>query len=113
MSRKVSEINLEYGKPSVEEALLKLRNSLTTCKGQGYKAVILIHGYGSSGVGGSIRTAVRRHLGQSSLKGIVRAYAGGEEWLVRKRELLDVCKDLALFERRIANNEGITVVILR
>ncbi len=113
MPKKVAQVNLEYNMPTVEAALQRMRNSLTTCKGQGYKVVILIHGYGSTGVGGSIKAAVRRCLGESSLMGVVRTYAGGEQWVDKKRELLAVCKDLAKYERRIANNEGVTVVVLR
>jgi len=113
MSNKVAEVNLEYGMPTVDAALVKMRNSLTTYKRQGYKAVILIHGYGASGVGGSIKIAVIRSLEENSMRGIVRAYVGGEHWFNRKKEMLEVCKDLGNFERKIANNNGVTVVLLR
>ncbi len=113
MQNKVVECNLESNMPTVEAALQKMKNALTTNKGLGCKAVILIHGYGSSGVGGSIKSAVTRCLGDSSMKGIVRAYAGGEHWWNRKRELLAMCRALEGYERRIANNEGVTVVILK
>lgn len=113
MVNKVAEVNLEYGMPTVDSALQKMRNSLTTLKAQGCKAVILIHGYGASGVGGSIKTAVSRNLGESSMRGIVRTYAGGEQWFGRKREMLGMCKGLESYERRIANNLGVTVVILK
>lgn len=113
MSRKVMEVNLEYNMPTVEVAMQRMKNSLTTAKGQGYKVVILIHGYGSSGVGGSIKTAVSKGLSDSSMRGIVRTYVSGEEWLNRKRELIALCKDLENYERRIASNEGVTVVVLR
>lgn len=113
MRNKVAEVNLEYGMPGIDSALQNMKNALTTYKGQGLKAVILIHGYGSSGVGGGIKTAVTRCLGENSMRGIVRTYVGGEDWLNRKREILSMCKDLESYERRIANNNGITVVILR
>lgn len=110
---KVEEINLEYGRPTVEKALQDMKNALITCKGKGCRAVILIHGYGSTGVGGAIRTAVRRSLGEPFLRGIVRAYTGGEHWVSRRRLFLDKCKALEDFERRISGNEGITVVLLQ
>lgn len=113
MRDKVIEVNLEYGMPTVDTALQKMKNALITYKGQGCRAVILIHGYGSKGVGGSIKSAVTRSLGESSLRGIVRVYAGGEQWFSKKRELLAICRDLENYDRRIANNEGVTVVILR
>lgn len=113
MQNKVTEVNLESGMPTVEAAIQKMKNSLTTCKRQGYKAVIVIHGYGSSGVGGSIKPSVIRCLGESSMKGIVRAFAAGEQWSGRKREITGMCKALENWEHRIAGNHGVTVVILR
>jgi DNA-nicking Smr family endonuclease len=59
---KVKQINLERGFPTVEVACKKLVNELSTAKGQGYRAAVLIHGYGSSGVGGALRPAVRAKL---------------------------------------------------
>jgi hypothetical protein len=113
MKSKVVEVNLEYGMPEIDIALQNMKNALTTYKGQGVKVVILIHGYGSSGIGGGIKTAVIRCLGENSMRGIVRTYVGGEQWLNRKKEMLAFCKELESYERRIANNYGITVVVLR
>jgi predicted esterase len=113
VSNKVAQLNLEEGMPKVDAAVLKMKNALTTFKGQGYRAVIIIHGYGSTGVGGSIKTAVRNSLSENSMRGIVRTYAGGEQWSSRKKELLSICRDLDNYESRIISNEGITVVILR
>jgi len=110
---KIIEVNLERGHPTVEEALRELVSRLMTCKGQGAKGVILIHGYGSSGVGGKIGSAVRRKIREESLSGIVRASCGGEHWIDRKREITQLCPALAQWERRIAGNPGVTVVILK
>ena len=113
MEQKVVEINLEYGNPTVDSALQSMVNQLSTQMRRGCKAAILIHGYGSSGTGGSIRAAVRVKLADSSLKGIVRTFVTGESFMGRRKELYGLCGSLANFERRIAGNEGITVVILR
>ncbi len=113
MASKVVELNLEYGRPSADTAVRNMKNALTTYKGQGIKAVIIIHGYGSSGVGGSIKLAVLKALGESGMRGIVRVYCGGEQWLNRKKEILSACGSLAEYDRRISGNEGITVVVLR
>lgn len=113
MAAKVLELNLEAGMPTVSTAVQGMTNALATYKGQGVKAVILIHGYGSTGTGGSIKAAVRQALRGSSLRGIVKDFAGGEGWISRKQELLGLCGSLKDWERRIAGNEGVTVVILR
>jgi hypothetical protein len=88
-------------------------SQLGTCKGQGCKAVILVHGYGSSGVGGGIKTAVKSKLRESSLSGIVRSQCGGESWYERKKELLALCPALTDYQRKIDGNYGVTVVILK
>lgn len=113
MACKVVEINLESGMPTVESAILRMKNELMTQKKRGVKVVILIHGYGSSGVGGKIKPAVIKCLGEPNMQGLVRKYAGGEQWAWRKKEYLGFCKTLESYERRIAGNEGITIVMLK
>ena len=110
---KVREINLEYGFPTADVAVRNMVSQLGTCKGQGCKAVVLVHGYGSSGVGGGIKSAVKRKLAEPSLGGMVRAFCGGEHWYEKKRELLAFCPALSDFQRKIDGNQGITVVILK
>lgn len=113
MAGKVVEVNLELGMPTVDVAITKMKNALTTSKGRGYKAVILIHGYGATGVGGSIKAEVGKTLGDRSMSGIVRLHTSGEHWFMVKREFLQICKDLKEYERRIGSNPGVTVVLLR
>lgn len=110
---KVIELNLETGSPSVTEAMGRLKNTLPTYKRQGYKAVIIIHGYGSSGVGGAIKTATRKLLGETSMSGVVRMVIHGEQWSYRKKEAIGLCSDLSLWDRRMAGNAGLSVVILK
>lgn len=113
MANKVVELNIEYGNPTVENALNYMKNSLVTYKRQGVKAVIIIHGYGSTGVGGAIKPAVARCLAERSMCGIVKVFVPGENWFYRKRETLSICKDLANYERKISGNDGVTMVILK
>lgn len=112
MRNKVAVVNLEQNMPSVEVAITNMTNTLVSYRKQGYKAVILIHGYGSTGVGGSIKVAVRKHLSTGSLKGVVRTYCGGEQWVLRKKEILNICRDLEGYEYTVNDNEGVTIVIL-
>ena len=113
MGGRVAGVNLEYGMPKVEDAIRNMSNALISQKRTGAKAVILIHGYGSTGVGGSIKAGVRRALCQPSMRGIVRAYAPGESWYSKRKEMLSLCKELRDYEGRINKNDGVTVVVLR
>jgi len=110
---KVKEVNLERGNPTVDVAMRKLVNELTTAKRTGYRAVIVIHGYGSSGVGGAIKVALKSKLKESSLRGVVREYVGGEEWLNQKRQFIEICTQLRDFNTYIDGNRGLTVVLLK
>ncbi|MDD3169217.1 MAG: hypothetical protein PHC91_07135 [Eubacteriales bacterium] len=110
---KIKEINLEYGSPTVDAAVRNMVSQLGTCKGRGYKAVLLVHGYGSSGIGGGIKTAVRSKLRESSMSGIVRSSCGGEHWFQKKKELIGLCQSLTDYQRKIDGNQGVTVVILK
>ncbi|MCL1983611.1 MAG: Smr/MutS family protein [Clostridiales bacterium] len=110
---KVKEINLERGNPTVEVALRNLVNELSTAKRVGYRALVLVHGYGSSGTGGAIKAAVKAKLGERSLSGIIRSYAGGEEWFSRKREFTESCSQLKDYSPYIDGNRGVTVVLLK
>ena len=62
MDRPVRELNLELGRPDAAEAIRRLAAEVKAARKMGTPAMKLIHGYGSSGKGGRIRTASRRYL---------------------------------------------------
>jgi hypothetical protein len=110
---KVCTVNLEQGHPTVEEALRRLKNGLSTAKMSGKRAVILIHGYGSGGTGGAIKGAVGRALGDPAFVGMVRDVVPGEAWESRKAAFVGVCPDLREQSRYLSGNQGVTIVLLR
>lgn len=82
-SRKPSPIrivNLEEGMPLVHEALTRLDRELALARQQRCPLVKLIHGYGSSGVGGDIRIAVQKRLRELQERAAVRLCIFGEDW---------------------------------
>ena len=62
MPGKLREINLEEGKPFVDQAIRRLTFELQQSRRSGYTVLKIIHGYGSSGRGGRIRTEARTYL---------------------------------------------------
>ncbi|MEF9922060.1 MAG: hypothetical protein RR313_05980 [Anaerovoracaceae bacterium] len=110
---KVREVNLERGMPTVPVALNKMVNELSTAKMSGQKAVILVHGYGSSGVGGGIKVGVKAKLKEPYLSGIIRKFCGGEQWMDNKKDFLTVCPQLKDFSSYVDGNKGITIVLLK
>lgn len=72
--------NLEDGRPTVETARQRMYTALRQARAQRVPAVKLIHGYGSTGQGGRIRTMVRRELEQLKIQGKIKDYVAGEEF---------------------------------
>ncbi len=55
----IREINLEWDYPTADEALRRLKGELQAAKAMRAPVLKVIHGYGSSGKGGRIRTVCR------------------------------------------------------
>ena len=112
---KLHEVNLETGYPTANEALLRLEFELRQASKRGARAVKLIHGYGSKGVGGVLRHAVQRHLAGMRQAGAIRAFVAGEDWRVSNETAWEMQKQLPELKRdRDLNrgNQGITMVLL-
>ena len=111
----IDTINLEAGMPSTAQALGHLSAQLCMKKAQRVKAVKLIHGYGSSGRGGSIRRAVHEELQKRQKAGQIKLFVKGEEVSpfeeVARRALMLV--PALSSDRDFARcNHGITIVVL-
>ena len=108
-------INLEAGMPRVDIGIRKLYLEITTAKHQRIKILKVIHGYGSSGVGGSLKKGVSDYLSQKKKEGFVKDYITGENWNIfneSTRNVLSDYKDLKK-DRDLGNrNPGITMIFL-
>lgn len=105
---RVAEVNLKKGNPDSQLALERLEYAIELHRGKGTAVLRLIHGYGSAGVGGTIRTEVRRRLEQIRSQGRIRRVVPGEDILrSRHRELPDWFEQ----DPSDVSNPGITVVV--
>ena len=108
------EVNLELGRPSADEALRRLENELAAKRRLRAKAMKLIHGYGSSGKGGRIRTASRKYLRAAQEQGRIYAVLPGERLTIfdeEARRLMARCPALREDCDRERYNCGVTFVI--
>ena len=108
-------INLEAGMPAVNEALLRLDRELVLARQQGYALVKIIHGYGSSGVGGALRIEIQKSLRQRASHSQIREFIPGEDWRVsdeRSWALLKTRPELKQDSDLGRNNLGISIVLL-
>lgn len=108
------EVNLELGRPSADEALRRLEHELAAKRHLRAKAMKIIHGYGSSGKGGRIRTASRKYLRAAQEQGRIYAVLPGERLTIfdgEARRLMARCPALRDDCDRERYNCGVTFVI--
>jgi hypothetical protein len=108
-------INLEEGMPTVDIGVKKLYLEIMTAKQQRRKVLKVIHGYGSSGVGGRLRKGVQKYLEEKKKEGFIKNYIPGEKWSIFNadtRSILDQDRDLRNDRDLERFNLGITIVLL-
>ena len=114
MPLKIKVANLEENRPTVEQMRMQLERVLISARHERIEILKLIHGYGSSGVGGKLRVAVRASLASYKEVGKIREFIAGEDFrisneatwaLVKRNPELKQDRDLG------RENKGITLVI--
>ena len=104
---KVKRVNLEHGHPTVEVALRRFEQAFTQARAKSSKYLALIHGYGSSGRGGAIKTAIVEHLQVLRNRNVVGSILPGEtltrrHWIFRNTDL----------DQSFSGNKGVTILVL-
>ena len=115
MSIHIKTVILKEGMPSVEQARARLRSEITSAQQSRLKFLKIVHGYGSSGVGGDLRIALQSTLRQMVTKKEIRDCIYGENWRTsdeRTWELLKRLPELKSDSDLGKGNKGITVVLL-
>lgn len=108
-------VNLEAGRPVVAVAMNRCREVIDDAILNKMSVITFIHGYGSSGKGGAIRSECRMTLDYMKSKGIISDYIAGEEFHKRSgrvRMLLQRYSQLTQDRNLNQGNQGITLVIL-
>lgn len=118
MSRKpvhIRTVNLEEGRPTVERARLRMHRELQSARKEGVLLVKLIHGYGSTGVGGTLRIELQKELRKAAEAGTIHALIPGEDWRISDPaawELIQKFPELKADADLGRRNQGISVVVL-
>jgi hypothetical protein len=115
MSVQIKTVMLKEGLPSVEQARARLSSELHAARQSGIKVLKIVHGYGSSGIGGDLRFALQATLRQMVTMGELRDCIYGEKW--RKSDertwaLLKQMPELKSDSDLGRGNQGITIVLL-
>ena len=106
-------VNLEKGLPLVSDALERLKKEIQTSRLQGFRALLVIHGYGSSGKGGAIKKEVRKLLDHLKDRKEIHDFLPGENCGKRFGTFRQTVKRFPFLEKYISKtNPGITLIIL-
>ena len=111
----IQTMNIKADMPLVEEALNRLRTNLQEMRANRVKAVKLIHGYGSTGRGGKIRTAAREELAAMKRRGYVKDFIPGEDFGpldAASRKLVEQNSSVSRDPDYGSINQGITIIVL-
>ena len=111
----LKEVNLKYDMPAADLAVRRTTYAIQNGRALGASALKLIHGYGSHGKGGRIRTEVRAYLERQKRCGQIRDFIPGERFSIfdeATRRAFAHCDELRRDRDLEASNNGMTVVIL-
>ncbi len=116
MTSRIGEVRIKEGMPTAHEASRRLVAELEVARRRGVRLLKLIHGYGSKGVGGKLRGALRRALLEHQQARRVGRIVFGEDWSIfdaTARALLDDYPELRDDPDLERGNAGITLVEVR
>ena len=115
MAATIKTVNLEAGMPGVPQARSRLSSEIRVAQQSGVRVLKLVHGYGSSGVGGDLRIALQSTLRQMAQAKEIHDCIYGENWRTgdeRSWELLKRMPELKSDSDLGRGNRGITLVVL-
>lgn len=99
----------------MQQALDRLTREIALAREENRTAIKLIHGYGSTGVGGDIRVAVQKRLRELVAEGGLSGCIFGEDWSTTEDEtwrILQARSELKTDPDLGRRNMGITIVLL-
>lgn len=109
------EVNLEHGLPTVDQAIRQLTFEIHRSRSLGFRALKIIHGYGSSGTGGRIRVESRKYLSRLKTRGEIADFIPGEEFSIFHAGTLAAfrrCDALRRDQDLERHNNGVTFILL-
>jgi len=108
--------NVKSDMPSLDEARRRVIAEMRRAKQAGVRVLKIIHGYGSSGVGGTLNIGLRKSFKLRKKEAAIRDYVPGEEFNVFNRTVLAMLEEVPELKGDAdlsMANEGMTVVWIR
>lgn len=109
-------INIEAGMPNSQDAMTTLNNRIYAERATGARCVKIIHGYGSTGKGGTIRKVCRQKLLEYRRRGVIKYICTGEDlgpFSEEGRRFAEKCPEIRKDIDWGRENNGITIVLFK
>ena len=95
-------VDIAHSHQTVSEAIEQLRNEIRNAQRAGEDGLLVVHGYGASGVGGEIKAALATELPRLARLFDFRAYSQADrervpEWLHADRRTLNAGSTMVVF----------------
>jgi hypothetical protein len=96
-------------------AVAQLEIEIDACKLGGFRALKVIHGYGSHGVGGEIKKEIHKRLKQMKSQKKIVDYIPCEKWTQSnpmRNIAVKMCDELLADSDLMMLNSGVTIVLI-
>ena len=108
--------NVEAGLPILDEARRLVIAEIREARRAGARVLKVIHGYGSSGKGGTLCVGLRKSFGLRKKEGVIKDFIVGENFSIFNPTvlaMLEVVPQLRGDPDLNATNEGVTILWLK
>lgn len=108
-------LNVKNNHPPADVAVGLILSEIDTLKFGGIKILKVIHGYGSSGVGGLIKSECHKSLNTLKKQGKIQDYIKGENFSINHKKyehIKSLCQDIIIDVDTSYPNPGITIILI-
>jgi hypothetical protein len=108
--------NVEADLPSLDEARRRVIEEIRRSKQQGVRVLKVIHGWGSSGKGGTLSHGLKKSFALRKKEGVIKDFVRGEDFSIFNPTvlaMLEAVPELRGDPDLNQTNEGMTVVWLK
>lgn len=109
-------LNIEAGLPSLDEARRQIVQEIRKARREGVRVLKIIHGYGSSGKGGTLNHGLRKSFALRKKENVIRDFIPGESFNIFNPVVLDLIDAVPALRGDSdlgATNLGITILWLK
>ncbi len=108
-------INIKEHYPNSDYAVWLMEQAINDAKSEGIRVLVVVHGYGPHGKGGTIKMFAMQKLKILRKQGVIRTFVPGDNWCDTNEDKLlinNLCPE-TIISTDIGNlNSGVTVVLV-